>query len=138
VSCGDRPEDVQAFVAAWLEAQAFWQANPEAGNQLIADATGQKPEDISLKGIALRTLGDNQKSLCRWHRYHLSLLQCQLNLNFLIQTGNITKAARYHRAVGPGLFEINDYHCSPPSSAPCALEQILWTLSDPKPTPHPQ
>jgi len=101
----DRPEDVKAFVAAWLEAQAFWQANPEAGNQLIAEATGQKPEDISLKGIALRSLSDNQKAFAVGTDTTSVYYSAKLNLDFLIQSGNITKAPDTNILLDPAFLK---------------------------------
>lgn len=101
----DRPQDVQAFVAAWMEAQAYWQANPEAGNKIVADATGQKPEDISLKGIALRTLGDNQKAFTAGTDTTSVYYSAQLNLNFLIQSGSITKAPDTNSLLDPAFLK---------------------------------
>ncbi|MEO5886932.1 MAG: ABC transporter substrate-binding protein [Anaerolineales bacterium] len=49
----ERPEDVQAFVDAWFEATKWWQENPAEGNALIAEATGLKPEEVSLEGVKL-------------------------------------------------------------------------------------
>lgn len=49
----ERPEDVQAFVDAWFDAVKWWQENPVEGNVLIAEATGLRPEEISLEGVNL-------------------------------------------------------------------------------------
>lgn len=57
-----RPNDVRAFIASWFEALTWWQANAQAGNAIIAQATSQKPEDISTEGIKLFTLPDNQQA----------------------------------------------------------------------------
>ncbi len=57
-----RPNDVRAFVAAWFEALTWWQANLKDGNNIVAQATNQKPEDISTEGIKLFTLKDNQSA----------------------------------------------------------------------------
>lgn len=57
----EHPEQVKAFVAAWLEAQAWWLENRDAGNQLIAEFTNQNASDISLRGIALKNAEDNRK-----------------------------------------------------------------------------
>jgi NitT/TauT family transport system substrate-binding protein len=54
-----RPEDIKAFINAWFEAVQYWQDNPEESNALIASATGQKPEDISNKGVKLFNHADN-------------------------------------------------------------------------------
>jgi NitT/TauT family transport system substrate-binding protein len=101
----NRPEDVKAFVAAWMEAQAYWQANPAAGDKIIADATGQKPEDISLKGIALRTLKDNQNAFKPGYDTTSIYYSAQLNLNFLIQSGNITKAPNTQVILDPSFLK---------------------------------
>lgn len=57
-----RPEDVQNFVNAWFEAQEYWLANRAEGDAIIAKATGQNPEDISLEGCRFFTRRDNQKA----------------------------------------------------------------------------
>ncbi len=46
----DRPDDVQAFVDAWFEAQDYWLSHREECDPIIAEATGQQLEDISLEG----------------------------------------------------------------------------------------
>jgi len=55
-----RPDEVRAFIASWFESLSWWQANVQAGNAIIAQATEQKPEDISTEGIKLFALKDNQ------------------------------------------------------------------------------
>jgi NitT/TauT family transport system substrate-binding protein len=55
----ERPEDIKAFIAAWFEAVQYWQDHPEESNELIAKATGQETEDISLEGVKLFDLSAN-------------------------------------------------------------------------------
>ncbi len=88
----DRPEDVRAFVAAWFEAQAYWLANPEAGNQIIATATGQKPEDISLAGIEVRTLEANRSAFQPRADPDSLYFSTQYNLDFLVKSGMVSAA----------------------------------------------
>jgi len=60
-----RPEDIRAFVAAWFEAVAWWQANPSAGNDLIAKATDQNASDISTVGVKIFNQADNVKAFAQ-------------------------------------------------------------------------
>jgi NitT/TauT family transport system substrate-binding protein len=55
-----RPDDVRAFVKAWGRAADFWLDNREEGTAIAAAALQLPPESISLKGIRLLTLADNQ------------------------------------------------------------------------------
>lgn len=55
----ERPEDVRAFVDAWFEAVQYWEEHPEESNALIAKATGQPVESISLEGVKLFDRADN-------------------------------------------------------------------------------
>lgn len=55
----ERPEDVRAFVDAWFEAVQYWEEHPEESNALIAEATGQPVESISLEGVKLFDRADN-------------------------------------------------------------------------------
>ncbi|HYF62878.1 MAG TPA: ABC transporter substrate-binding protein [Herpetosiphonaceae bacterium] len=54
-----RPEAVKAFIKAWFQGVDYWMANPAEGTRLIATATNQPPESISLDGIKLNSLSDN-------------------------------------------------------------------------------
>jgi NitT/TauT family transport system substrate-binding protein len=56
----DRPEQIRAFLRAWFQAVDYWQANPQAGNALIAKFFKIDPKVISLEGIHLATLADNR------------------------------------------------------------------------------
>lgn len=59
-----RSADVQAFVSAWFEALAWWQANPEEGNALLSKLIGVPADEIaaSLAGVNPLNLEDNQKA----------------------------------------------------------------------------
>jgi NitT/TauT family transport system substrate-binding protein len=101
----DRPDDVRAFIAAWFEAQAYWLANPEAGNALIATATGQKPEDVSLQGIKIRSLADNLKAFQPGQDSNSIYYNAQLNLNFLIQSGAVSSAPDVNKLLDPSFLK---------------------------------
>ncbi len=55
----ERPEDVRAFLRAWLEAVEFTQQYPDRAIASIAKLSGMKPEEISFEGVQLYTLEDN-------------------------------------------------------------------------------
>ncbi|MEW6286442.1 MAG: ABC transporter substrate-binding protein [Chloroflexota bacterium] len=55
----ERPDDVRAFLAAWLEAVEFTKAHPEEAIASIAKLSGMAPEEISFEGVRLYNLEDN-------------------------------------------------------------------------------
>lgn len=87
----ERPEDIRAFVAAWAEALAWWQANPAEGNAIIAEATGQKMEDISTTGAHLYSLEDNKKAFDKNQPGSLYDIT-QKNIDFFSSTGGLSSA----------------------------------------------
>jgi len=87
----ERPEDIRAFVAAWTEALDWWQANPAEGNAVIADATGQKVEDISTAGAHLYTLEDNKKAFDKNQAGSLYDIT-QKNIDFFSSIGGLSSA----------------------------------------------
>ncbi len=86
----ERPEDVRAFIAAFFEAQAWWLANPDEANLLIAQATGQKPEDISADGIKLFTAADNAAAFTTGETTSSIFFTTQLYLDFQLLTGRLS------------------------------------------------
>jgi len=58
----ERSQEVRSFVKAWFEAVDWWTANQTDGNAIVASATGLSPQDVSLEGIKLFTLSDNQNA----------------------------------------------------------------------------
>ena len=88
----DRPEDMRAFIDAFFEAQAWWRQHQIEGNRIIAEATGQKPEDINLDGLRLYDRADNLKSFIEAaapNSLHRSL---DGNLSYLLTSGTLNSA----------------------------------------------
>ncbi|WP_284378705.1 ABC transporter substrate-binding protein [Litoribrevibacter albus] len=56
------PEAVKIFLKVWFKAQQWWLDHFIEGNLLIAESTGQRPENISLDGIRLMSREDNLAS----------------------------------------------------------------------------
>jgi NitT/TauT family transport system substrate-binding protein len=87
-----RPDDVRAFVAAWFEAADYWLTNPQAGNTIVAQYTGQLASEISTEGIRIYTLQDNLRAFAENPGSNLSSIYyvARLSLDFSIKAGYIT------------------------------------------------
>ncbi len=46
-----RPQDVRNFIRAWFEAATYWQANPQEGSRVIAEATGMEEASVRFEGV---------------------------------------------------------------------------------------
>jgi NitT/TauT family transport system substrate-binding protein len=86
----ERPADAKAFIAAWFEAVQYWQANPAEGNAIIAKATGQKVEEISVEGVKLFGLAANLKAFKAGNDTTSVYFTAQKAQQFLIFTGDIS------------------------------------------------
>lgn len=42
----ERPDDIRAFIRAWYQAVAYWDANPNEGNEIVGRAMSLPPGDI--------------------------------------------------------------------------------------------
>ncbi|HNB54696.1 MAG TPA: hypothetical protein PK530_22295, partial [Anaerolineales bacterium] len=89
-----RPADVQAFVDAWFEALAWWQANPEEGNALLARLTDVPVDEIaaSLTGVKLLGLPENQTAFTRGSDNFSLYFTTQEYINFLGTVGMLSIA----------------------------------------------
>ena len=96
-----RPDDVRAFNAAWFETLAWWQANPEAGNAIIAEAIGVKPEEVSAEGVKLFDLNDNQRAFQPGTELTSLYVSGQANIDFLISTGGLTRKPDINQLLDP-------------------------------------
>lgn len=90
----ERPDDVRAFIAAWLEALEFTRAHPDEAAQIIAKKAGLSIEDVSFDGDKLYNLQDNLASFSQNPGKDTSSIYftTQLYVDFLISTGNLTSA----------------------------------------------
>lgn len=87
----ERPEDIQAFVDAWFEAIDYWRNNPKESNALIARATGQKPEDISLEGVNLFDLSANRNAFKPGTDTTSVYFTARKALKFLVDSGLVAE-----------------------------------------------
>ncbi len=87
----DRPEDIKAFVAAWFDAVQYWRQHPDESNALIAKATGQKQEDISLTGVKLFDRAANLNAFKPGTDTSSVYYTARKALKFLIDSGFVAK-----------------------------------------------
>jgi NitT/TauT family transport system substrate-binding protein len=85
------PEAVHAFVDGWFKAVDFWLANPQDGNAAAAKISGDDPAAISLEGIGLKTLADNQALFQPGTTTDSAYYTAQLFVDFFVKSGILTK-----------------------------------------------
>ncbi|MBD2690281.1 ABC transporter substrate-binding protein [Anabaena catenula] len=86
----DRPEDVRGFVRGWLEASTYWRANVQEGNAIISKALKIPSNTISLDGVNLTDLGENQK-LFQSSNPNSIYKTAKIYADFFIRSGNVTR-----------------------------------------------
>jgi NitT/TauT family transport system substrate-binding protein len=86
-----QPQQMRAFVDAWFETLAWWQAHPAEGNAMVAKAAGLQPGDISIEGIKFLTRADNRTAFSHGHDTRSLYVTAQLYLDFFLDTGSLTK-----------------------------------------------
>lgn len=86
----DRPEDVRAFVRAWLQAVNYWKANVQEGNAIISKALKIPSYTISLEGVDLTDLGENQKFFQSSNPNSI-YKTAKIYADFFIRSGNLTR-----------------------------------------------
>jgi NitT/TauT family transport system substrate-binding protein len=86
----DRPEDIRAFVQAWLQAVTYWEANVQEGNAIISKKLNIPINTLSFEGINLTDLGENQK-LFQSNGSNSIYKTAKLYADFFIDAGNVTR-----------------------------------------------
>ncbi|MEH1939275.1 MAG: ABC transporter substrate-binding protein [Nostoc sp.] len=86
----DRPEDIRAFVRGWLQASAYWKANVQEGNAIVSKALKIPSNTISLEGIKLTDLAENQK-LFQSSNPNSIYKTAKIYADFFIRSGNVTR-----------------------------------------------
>ena len=86
----DRPESIRGFVKGWLQAVNFWENNLQAGNEIIAKKLNIPLETISLDGINLTDLQENQQFL-KADSPNSIYDTAKIYADFFIRSGNITR-----------------------------------------------
>ncbi|MFN6560089.1 MAG: ABC transporter substrate-binding protein [Nostoc sp. ChiSLP01] len=86
----DRPEDVRAFVRGWLQAVTYWKANVREGNAIVSKVLKIPSNTISIEGLNLTDLGENQK-LFQSSNPNSIYKTAKIYADFFIRSGNITR-----------------------------------------------
>ncbi len=86
----DRPGDIRAFVRGWLQAVTYWKANVQEGNTIISKVLKIPRNTISLEGVNLTDLGENQK-LFESSNPNSIYKSAKMYADFFIRSGNITR-----------------------------------------------
>ncbi|MFM2063016.1 MAG: hypothetical protein RLZZ507_2686 [Cyanobacteriota bacterium] len=86
----DRPEDVHAFLRAWLQAVNYWKANVQEGNAIISKVLKIPSNTISLEGVNLTDLAENQKFFQSTNPNSI-YKTAKIYADFFIRAGNITR-----------------------------------------------
>jgi NitT/TauT family transport system substrate-binding protein len=89
-----RPQDIQSFISAWSEALEWRKQNPDETYQIISRVTGYPIEDItSNEELNLFSVSDNRQLFSEYPGTDLSSIYyiAQLNLDFMIRNGDMTK-----------------------------------------------
>jgi ABC-type nitrate/sulfonate/bicarbonate transport system substrate-binding protein len=86
----EHPEAVQAFVDGWIKGVDYWMTNPQEGNEAAAQISGDDPADISLEGIDLKTLADNQALFQQGDTTASLFYTAQLYVDYFISTGTLS------------------------------------------------
>jgi NitT/TauT family transport system substrate-binding protein len=103
----DRPEDVHAFLDAWFEALEYRLANPDESNQIIAEKTGQKVEDlVSSPELQLYNRADNLLLFDQSDQNDSTIFySAKVNLDFLVMRGNMTLRPDIHTILDPSFLQ---------------------------------
>jgi len=101
----DRPQDVQAFVRAWFQAQDYWKTHPEESKALIAKRLKIKPETVSTNGIQLSTLKENIKAFASGSTEESLYYTAKLYADFYIRTGGLSAAPDIQKLIDPSFVQ---------------------------------
>lgn len=101
----DRPADIRAFVRAWFQAIEYWQSNPKEGNAIIGKVLNIPPATISLEGVKLLTLSDNQQGFTLNNSTDSLYYTAQLYVNFFVRTGGLTRPPDINQLLDPSFLK---------------------------------
>ncbi|WP_445634266.1 ABC transporter substrate-binding protein [Nostoc sp. DSM 114161] len=86
----DRPEDIRAFVRGWLQAASYWKANVQEGNAIVSKALKIPSNTLSLEGVNLTDLAENQKFFQSSNPNSI-YKTAKIYADFFISSGNVTR-----------------------------------------------
>ncbi len=104
----ERPQDVQAFLQAFVDAQEWWAENPDDGNQIVAQAQGIGVEDLLAFQMGLRafSLEDNRQAFDPNNTSEISVYQSgQLAIDLFLEFGVIEEAPDLDEIINPSFLQ---------------------------------
>ncbi|MBW4648628.1 MAG: ABC transporter substrate-binding protein [Kastovskya adunca ATA6-11-RM4] len=101
----DRPNDVQAFIRAWFQAQEYWQANQTESNALITKALDLKPENLFTDGIKFYTWQDNLKAFTPGSTTESLHHTAKLYADFYIRIGGLSATPDVQKLINPSFVQ---------------------------------
>lgn len=99
------PEAVAAFVRGWFKAVDFLKANPEEGNVAAATQLGDDPATISLEGIKLNSLSDNQTLFTQGDTTASIYHTAQLYVDFFVRIGSLSQKPDLNKLLNPSFLK---------------------------------
>lgn len=97
----DHPDAVAAFVHGWFQAVDFWKISPTGGNAAAAAQLNVDPSTISLDGIKLNTLSDNQALFTKGDTTASIYYTAQLYADFFVEIGSLTRKPDVDKLLNP-------------------------------------
>lgn len=103
----ERPQDVQAFIDAWFEAVEYRLANPNECDQIIANKTGKRLEDVALSsGVQLFTRAESLAMFDQDAQNPKTLYySAKLNLDFLALRGSLNSKPDLQTVLDPSFLQ---------------------------------
>ena len=101
----DRPDEIRALVAAWLEASSFMNSNPDEAIGLIMKYSGLPPDMVSLAGVKVYTYKDNQLAFAYGDDFRSLYHAISVSQNFLRDEGYISKSIPLEQLIKVNFIE---------------------------------
>jgi NitT/TauT family transport system substrate-binding protein len=101
----DNPDAVAAFVRGWFKAVDFWKVNPIDGNIAAAAQLNVEASTISLDGIKLNTLSDNQALFVEGETTASIYHTAKLYADFFVEIGSLTKRPDIDKLLNPAFLK---------------------------------
>ncbi|MBL8162521.1 MAG: ABC transporter substrate-binding protein [Anaerolineae bacterium] len=104
----ERPQDIQAFLQAFTNAQKWWAENPDEGNQIVAKAMGITVEELIAIQAGLHTfsLEDNRQAFDPNNTSELSVYQSgQLAIDLFLDFDVIEEAPTLDDIINPSFVQ---------------------------------
>ena len=97
----DRAGDIQAFLRAWLKALDFCRTHPEEAISIISQSEKITRESVSLKGVKMLRLEDNQRFFRRDNPSFSLYQTAQDYVDFFVKSGQLESQLDVNTLISP-------------------------------------